>query len=149
MTKDKVMSVLDQVRIVIYRFHEKGLEVFLLNSTLEEAPDVWKLPSGSIREQLKQQIKGLIQLDDVQNEVGEQVPIYAIEADWHEIPSVRGMIKHDVKRLTRKINSTLPDIEHGTYFCVKEAFKKTLPNEYKAVKELKDILLDRNLLTNI
>ena len=33
------MSVLDTVRVIIYRFHEKGLEIFLVNSDLENDPD--------------------------------------------------------------------------------------------------------------
>ena len=144
------MSVLDQVRIVIYRVREKGLEVFLLNSDIENAPGVWKLPSGSIREQIKANLNGLIELDDIEcDDSGKSIKTYAIEADWHEIPSVRGMIKHDVRKVKEKIKSSLPDIEKGAYFCAKEVFKKSLPNEYKAVKELKDILLDRNTVLHL
>ncbi len=142
MTKSS-KNVLDTVRIIIYRCHEKGLEVFLLNDRLENDADIWGLPTGSkdpIRAQLKN--NKIIELDPIIDDNGSEVRTYAIEADWHEIPSIRGMVKHDVKLVKYALDK-------GTYFCVKEAFKRVLPNEYKAVKELKDLILDRNLLFNI
>lgn len=144
------MSVFDIVRIVIYRVHEKGLEVFLMNEDdLSTDPDVWQLPSGRLEHQIKDQIKNLIELDSSTEENGVRVKNIAVEADWHEIPSVRGLVKHDVKLVKSKIKQAIPNMEKGTYFVVKDAFKKVLPNEYQALKELKDIVLDRNALTNI
>ncbi len=140
------MGVLDKVRIVIYRCHEKGLEVFLLSSDLENDPDIWRLPSGeSIRDKFSIHQNQMIELEPIQDDKGNNVKTYAIEADWHEIPSIRGMIKHDLKL----VKSTIKEIEKGTYVSVKEAFKKVLPNEYRALKELKDIILDKNLLKYI
>ena len=40
------MSVLDLARVIIYRFHEKGLEIFLINNEMEKDSDIWKLPEG-------------------------------------------------------------------------------------------------------
>jgi len=137
------MSVLDKVRIVMYRCHEKGLEVFLLNSNLENDPDIWRLPSGmsaSVQNQMHD--NEFIELEPTDDGKGNEIKTYAIEADWHDIPSIRGMIKHDIKL----VKNTIKEIEEGTYVSVKEAFKKVLPNEYKALKELKDIILDKNLL---
>ena len=74
---------------------------------------------------------------------------FGIEGDWHDIPSIRGMIKHDLKRVKSKVKEVLPDVEKGMYFNVKEAFKKVMPHEYAALKELKDILIDRNAVKNI
>lgn len=142
------MSVFDQVRFVIYRFHEKGLEVFLVNPELHTDPAVWKIPDGGVSESFSQ-VEGLIELDPIIDKDGNALRSFAIEGDWHDIPSIRGMIKHDVKRAKRKIKTLLPDVEKGTYFAVKEAFKKVLPDEYAALKELKDILADRNLVQNI
>jgi len=147
------MSVFDYARVIIYRFHEKGLEVFLLQDDVENDPDVWLLPAGRLEDQIKEQIKDsirpFIELDSFLNQDGNEIKTIAVEADWHDIPSVRGLIKHDVKRVKSKIKEVVPQIEKGTYFAVKEAFKKVLPNEYKALKELKDVLLDRNTVTNI
>lgn len=142
MTKHN-LNVLDTVRVVIYRCHEKGLEVFLLNDHLETDTDIWGLPEADRNKILsKLNEDSVIELNPVQDENGVTTKTYAIEADWHEIPSIRGMIKHDVKLVKYAM-------EKGTYFCVKEAFKRVLPAEYKVVKELKDLILDRNLLFNI
>lgn len=141
------MTVLDQVRFVIYRFHEKGLEVLLINNKMEQDPEVWKIPAASLKKEFNSE--SFILLDEHVAEDGRSIKTIAIEADWHEIPSIRGMIKHDVNRVKSKIKRVLPDLEHGSYFVAKEAFKKVLPNEYKTLKELKDILLDRNTLMNI
>ena len=143
------MKVFDKVRIVIYRFHEKGLEVFLINPELDSDPQAWKLPVGSIQEKLRFEDQEFLDLGITEEQDGSQLKTLAIEADWHQIPSVRGIIKHDVKRVTNKIKKTIPKVEEGAYFCVKEAVKKVLPNEYKMLKELKDIMLDRNIVTNI
>lgn len=142
------MKVLDQVRIVIYRFHEAGLEVFLINPELHQDKEIWRLPAGADTQILNDNQYKVIELDDTLDTEGKTVKNYAIEADWHEIPSIRGIIKHDVKRLKNKVKSVLPCLEQGSYVAVKEAIKKTMPQEYKALKELKDILTDRNTVTN-
>ncbi len=141
------MSVLNQVRLVVYRYHEKGLEFLLINPELAKDPSVWKLPEGEYNSLQKQQ--NFIELDPQLDDHGNQYKTLAIEADWHEIPSIRGIIKHDVKRVKNKIKETVPELEKGSYFVAKEAFKKVLPNEYRTLKEIKDILLDRNILMNI
>ncbi len=142
------MKVLDQVRIVIYRFHEAGLEVFLINPELHQDKQIWRLPEGAEPKILNDNQYKVIELDDTLDTEGVPVKNYAIEADWHEIPSIRGIIKHDVKRLKNKVKKALPCLEQGSYVAVKEAIKKTMPQEYKALKELKDILTDRNTVTN-
>ena len=38
-----------------------------------------------------------IDLDNHRRWRGKQIRTLAIEGDWHDIPSIRGMIKHDVK----------------------------------------------------
>ena len=65
------------------------------------------------------------------------------------MPSIRGMLKHDIKIAKKIIKERLPGAEKGTYFLVKECFKKVLPHEYAAIKELKEILADRNAVKNI
>ena len=89
----------------------------------------------------------VIQLENIVDDNGKSIQTIAIEGDWHDIPSIRGIIKHDVMRVKRKIKSVVPTLEQGSYFAIKDAFRKVLPNEYKALKELKDIILDKNLST--
>jgi len=144
------MSVLDLARVIIYRFHEKGLEIFLINSDLENDADIWRIPEGTLLElQQHHALKNLIDLDATEDENGRSIKTLAIEGDWHDIPSIRGMLKHDVKLVKSIVKENLPGSEKGAYFAVKEAFKKVLPHEYKALKELKDVLFDRNTVTNI
>ena len=143
------MSVFDQIRVVFYRVHEKGLEVMLINPQLGNDPNVWKLPEGVSSDQIRKIDQSVIKLESIQNDDGSKIKTYAVEADWHEIPSVRGIIKHDVKRVKNKIKKVLPELEKATYFQVKEAFKKVLPDEYAALKELKDVIRDKNSVTYI
>ena len=139
------MTLLDTARLFIYRCHEKGLEVLLVNHDMSNDPDIWCIPEA----RLTSDNDSMIELDGITDENGNEVKAYAIEADWHDIPSIRGMIKHDVKFVKSKLKASIIELEQGTYFGIKEAFKRVLPNEYKALKELKDIILDRNAVTNI
>ena len=141
------MSVFDAARIIIYRCHEKGLEILLINNDMDTDPDVWNLPQ--LQFNAESSSSSIIELDDIEDHSGNPIKAIAVEGDWHDIPSIRGMIKHDVKRVKNKLKKTIPHLEHGTYFTVKEAFKKVLPHEYAALKELKEIVLDRNTALNI
>jgi len=139
------MSVLDTARVIIYRFHEKGLEIFLVNSDLENDPDIWKLPNSDVRSVPSISNLDSIQLEPFTDKNGKKVKTLAVEGEWHDIPSIRGMLRHDVKLVKSKIKEVAPEMEKGGFFAVKEAFKKVMPEEYKALKELKSILRDRNL----
>jgi hypothetical protein len=143
------MSVFNTVRVIVYRFHEKGLEVFLEHSGLDE--EGWRIPFAKIakyKELNPDSNLEIIELDPVEGD-DESLKTYAIEGDWHDIPSIRKLIKEDVKLVANKVVSVVPDIEKGTYVALKETFKKVLPQEYEVLHELKDILLHRNLLKNI
>ena len=127
------MKATDKARIILYRCHEKGLEILLINPDLLQDDSVWRLPTGKIDE--------LHQLNPIELRRCEELGCHnvAVEADWHQIPSVRGIIKHDVKRLGKKVKT----LSEYSYLNVKEALKEVMPQEYAAIKELKDILTDR------
>jgi predicted NUDIX family NTP pyrophosphohydrolase len=147
------MHVLNQVRIIVYRFHEKGLEVFLVHQGMEKDSAVWQIPEGLARTKLMSvatTAEGkMIQLDPTMDSHGNTIQTFAIEGDWHDIPSIRALIKYDIHLIKSKIKAAIPELEKGGFFAFKEAIKKVLPNEYAALKELKDILWDRNILKNI
>lgn len=147
------MHVLNQVRIVVYRFHEKGLEIFLVNNDLDGDPDVWRIPEGEARTKLKTVVAAaggrVIELDPTKDAQGNVIQTFAIEGDWHDIPSIRGLIRYDLKLIKSKLKETFPELDKGGFFAIKEALKRVMPNEYSALKELKDILWDRNVLQNI
>ena len=113
--------------------------------------DVYKrqLPEGLSNTLRNDGKLSVIDLESVVDDKGQKIKTLAIEGDWHDIPSIRGMLKHDIKLFKSIVKENLPGSEKGAYFAVKEAFKKVLPHEYKAMKELREILFDRNSVTNI
>jgi hypothetical protein len=144
------MNVFDTVRVVVYRFHEKGLEIFLVNTGLEE--ENWRIPFADIAKYTGEDFEvggRFIALESDSLPNGSTNMTCAIEGDWHDIPSIRKLIKEDIRLFSSKLDKVVPELEKGTYFAIKEAFKKVMPNEYKVLHELKDILLHRNLLKNI
>ena len=142
----KEMDFKKRASLIIYRFQEKGLEIFLVNS--DEKEDNWALPEGELDEQGPRQLveqDSFIELDPVEKENSKVEEAWAVEGDWHDIPSLKGMLYEDAMQLKDK----LKEMEKGTYFSLKEALKKVLPHQYKFLKELKDVLTDRNSIKNI
>lgn len=146
------MKVLDKVRLVVYRVHEKGLEIFLVNSEKDQKKELFTLSGGEDTAAFLESINktGLktIALDPVADHRGGKVSAFAVEGDWHDIPSIRALLKEDVNIVKSKIKEMVAD-EHGAYVLVKDAFKKVLPYEYSILKELKEILTEKNVVQNI
>ena len=140
------MSVFDCARVVIYRINQKGLEIFLVNSETEGQEANWQIPQGNLTPKHTDQFSvddRMIELDPVED--GESThQALAIECEWHEIPSIRAMIKEDVRIVKNQLKNHIPGLERGAFFAVKEAFKKVLPHEYSMLKELKEVITDRN-----
>jgi hypothetical protein len=142
------MSVFERACLIIYRFAEKGLEVFLINEQSEES-SVWSIPQQDIlttNNDLVGQETDMIEMDAIEMDEGKRFRAIAIEGDYHDIPSMRSLMKEDVIYVKDKIKTMVPELEQGTFVAVKEAFKKVLPHEYAMLKELREILNDRNLL---
>lgn len=143
------MSVLDLARVVVYRFHEKGLEFFLINAELGEDPQAWKIPDGEMQCDITKYVEDGILLNHAASDTQPAVRTIAIEGDWHDIPSIRGIIKHDVKRVKRKIKQVVPTSDKGAFVSFKDTVKKVMPEEYAVLKEIKDIIVDRNSIINM
>jgi hypothetical protein len=141
------MSVREYAKYVIYRVASKGLEVFLVRHDDED----WKLPLG--KDELDagsiSQASQIINLEDLSEKDQEYFRAKAIEADYHDIPSLRALIREDVIEMKEKVGEFIPDLEKGAFFAVKEALKKVMPNEYAYLKELKEIVIDRNQIMNL
>jgi len=141
------MNLSKKINLIIYRFRERGLEVFLVNDP--ENAENWSIPEGNMQDQDSPQQRiqqdKFIELDPVQQENGNTEEAYAVEGEWHDIPSLKGMLLEDALHLKEKIK----ELDKGTFFAVKEAFKKVLPHQYKFLKELKDILVDRNSVKDL
>lgn len=140
------MSLSKKINLIIYRFRERGLEIFLVNDPANA--ESWSIPEGSMQEsgnQPRMQQDKFIELDPVQQDDGKTQEAYAVEGEWHDIPSLKGMLLEDAMHLKEKIK----ELDKGTFFAFKEAFKKVLPHQYQFLKELKDILVDRNSVKDL
>ena len=143
------MSLLNKANLIIYRVRDKGLEVFLVKPKEQSETEEWTIPQGALQDQAKAlalvQQDQAIELDPVDNLEGEAEGALAVEGDWHDIPSLKGLIKNDAIFVKDTLQQMIPDMENeGSYFAIKEAFKKVLPNQYEFLKELKEIIKERN-----
>jgi predicted NUDIX family NTP pyrophosphohydrolase len=141
------MKLSEKIHFIIYRIRESGLEIFLLS---HERDENLRIPHGKLPENKSLFVEDqLIELDAVEQENGQIEQAYAVEGDWHDIPSLKSMLKEDFHFVKGKIEEVMPELEKGTFVAVKEALKKVMPNQYAYLKELKDILLDRNSVKGI
>ena len=144
------MPVNEQVDVFIYRVRETGLEVFLVNQDQQQLPDEaqWKALSAGQDTPERLRESNCIELEPVTGANGESRKAIAIEADWHELPSLRALIYEDYRvakeKARLKIKNLIPEMEKGAFFAVKEAFKRVLPEQYAFLKELKEVLIEKN-----
>ena len=143
------MGLRKKFHFILYRIRERGLEVFLLSRENEE----WQIPSGKLIEDyhctLCEEDK-LIELDAISPEEENIIKhACAIEGDWHDIPSLKNMLKEDFNDVKDKIEEILPELEKGSFVAVKDALKKVMPSQYAFLKELKEIIADRNSINGI
>lgn len=142
------MSIHDKVGFVIYRFAEKGLEVFMFQGQQKSGGGIDQHTIRTIDAPIKRD-DDLIELEHKFGTGGSDVKVIALEADWHDLPALKDKIEGDVHIVKSRIKELSSEFEKGTYLGIKEAFKKVMPAEYALLKELKDILLDRNSVKNI
>lgn len=128
------MGLRKQANLIIYRFRERGLEVFLLNKS-----DEWGLPDGELSVDRAS--------DPIELEPGrDREEAIAVEADWHEIPSLKQMLYEDAGELKEKLR----EIEHGSFLTIKDALKRTLaPAQVAFLRELRDVITDRNSVRDL
>jgi predicted NUDIX family NTP pyrophosphohydrolase len=148
-----MMSSSEQTDVIIYRVRETGLEVFLVHpsaiqtGTGDEKEAALHIPGTDqfVPERLSDRY---IALDPVTDANGQQRNAIAIEADWHEIPSLRALIYEDYRVAKEKarhhLKNILPSMERGAYVAVKEAFRRIMPEQYAFLKELKEIVAEKN-----
>ncbi len=139
------MSLAKKVNLIIYRFRERGLEIFLVN-----APDTeeWAIPQNQteVPNSLITDADRFIELDPIHAENGAKEEAYAVEGEWHDIPSLKSMLYEDAVQLKDKLQN---EMNQGSFVVFKEAFKKVMPHQYAFLKELKDILTDRNSVKDL
>ena len=91
----------------------------------------------------------IIEIDPIEMGKGHRCRAIAIEGDYHDIPSMRSLIKEDVKYVAEKVRTMIPDLEHGGFVALREAIKSLLPHENKLLTELRDIVTDRNQIKDL
>lgn len=145
------MGLRKKASLIIYRFAEKGLEVFLQSTKNELNDTEWHLPESDLEkpELGPGNSDRMIELDPVAQDNGNINRAWAVEGEWHDIPTFCNMMVNDMKEVKDKIINRIPKAEEGSFMNVKDAFKKVLPHQYELLKELKDILTDRNSIKNI
>jgi predicted NUDIX family NTP pyrophosphohydrolase len=139
----------EPIDLIIYRVREKGLEIFLVNDDAQTPQNgQWKTLTAHDAEPGRLRDANCIELDPVERPNGESRQAFAVEADWHEIPSLRALMYEDFRVAKEKarehIKNMLPDLDKGSFVAVKEAFKKVMPEQYAMLKELKDIIMEKN-----
>ncbi len=146
--KNFIMKNNKSSSLFIYRTREKGLEIFL-----QKDGEKWQVPEHPVAAEQAiplQHDDKFIALDPVQAEDGKVGEGIAVEGDWHDIPSLKSLMLQDVEFVKKQIGIMIPDvIEKGTFVAIKEAFKRVLPHQYEMLKELKDIITDRNSVNGI
>ena len=132
------MDLIRKITLIIYRFRERGLEIFLLEgedaSTLS-LPEEQKI--SVLPEKFTDQATLISKGDDKET--------WALELEEEDIPSLKWLLYEDAKYVSEKLISG----DSGTYIKVKDALKKVMPQQYKWMKELKDVLLERNSVRDI
>ena len=146
------MSIIDRAFLVIFRYAEKGLEIFLVNSEDEDMQSQLE----EISEQFLSEIPlwfsnntQIIELDPIEDDQTGNIRAIAIEGDWHDIPSLRALLKDDLHFMKDRVKKYIPNIDTGSFISFKEVVKKAVKSEYQLLKELKDVLTDRNTINNI
>jgi len=146
------MSIIDRAFLVVFRMAEKGLEIFLVKTEDEEMQSQLVEISEQFLTELPLRFSDnskMIELDPIEDEDKGKIRAVAIEGDWHDIPSLRAMLRDDLHFMKDKVRKYIPNIDTGSFISFKEAVKSAMRSEYRLLKELKDVLTDRNTINNI
>lgn len=129
---------------------EKGLEILLIKDEGDPNSQKWSLPNGFVEpDNIKEDYITLDERESIKSESTHTHQTLAFEKDENELPSFRSLLLNDVMYVKQRLKDYLVEYDEATYVSIKEAVKKVLPDEYAKLKELKDILSDRNSVKNI
>jgi len=142
------MSVKNLAKVIVYRMAEKGLEILLIKDEGDPNGQKWSLPKGLVEpDKLNEEYIPLDTAEEVQDP--EPHRTIAFEKDEQDLPSFRSLLLNDMRYVKKRLKDYLMDYDEATYVSIREAVKKVLPDEYAKLKELRDILSDRNSVKNI
>jgi hypothetical protein len=136
----------EEVEVIIYRVREQGIEVFLVNQSADDQQDwVPLVTTNTTPERLGE--NGFIALDPTMDAAGTARKAIAVEADWHELPSLRALMYEDYRVAKEKAKQkirNLFDLDKGAFFLLKEATRQVMPHQYAFLKELKEVITEKN-----
>lgn len=141
------MKTKESTGICVYRFGDQGLEVFLVKP--ENVNDEnWEIPDGFLTDAVEKDFD-FIRLDDVINSdiTGAWAFEDESEKDTFNLPLKRILGKTESPFQLRRKHKYLTD--NGCYFVIKEAIKKVFPEQVVLLKELQEVLRDRNMIKYI
>lgn len=136
----------EPINVFIYRIREKGLEVFLKEGADPAATEKLRSALHTL-ERLPERIQNsqCIELHGSDEDAPKAI---AVEADWHELPSLRALIYEDYRvakeKAVQHIMDLMPSSEKGAFVAIKEVLKQVMPDQYAFLKELKDVILEQN-----
>jgi hypothetical protein len=127
------MSIPGSLKVILYRYAEKGLEVLLQ----ETDDNKFKIPGLTEKESLLlTKNNEHMMFDDNRSSNIKHSKVVAVSLDD------KFLDKDDAT--SRTLQQWFHKNQNNKYVALKEVFKKVLPNEYALLKEFKDILTDRN-----
>ena len=145
--------------LLMYRYGKEGLEIFLVNdeANISKEKENWCIPNGKVRMDensfhaakrefaretgIEPEVEDFIDLDCVECMDGKVKAWAFEETDAPDLPFNKIKPNESPLRLRRKHKLLM---EKGTWFCTKEAVKKVFPAEVELIKELRDVLNERN-----
>jgi predicted NUDIX family NTP pyrophosphohydrolase len=134
----------EKVDVIIYRMRETGLEVFMVHEAEGEPAGNWNATETL---QCSPDALGTVIELDSRSEGEPDRKLLAVEADWHQIPSLRALIYEDYRVAKEKakmhMRNIIPSMDRSGFVAVKEAFKRIMPHQYAYLKELKEVLQDK------
>lgn len=139
------MSIKEQVNLILFRYAEQGLEVYMEETedkrlTLPYASSVNTESNINI-----EHITGSALSNKIIDENQGSSSFIAIELD----STMRQTIQQGDEEWKILLRKLITGNQSSKYVAFKELFKSVLPDEYKLLKEFKDILTDRNSVRDI
>lgn len=109
----------------------------MINNEMVEDPEIWNLPEGfynQIKGHITSKGKNLIDLEPTVQSDGSEVKTLAVEGDWHDIPSIRGILKHDIKLAKRFSKSDCQEVKKVPILLSKNVSKRSFRKSMRPSK---------------
>ncbi len=138
------MSLKEQVNLILFRYADRGLEVYM-----QETEDKrLTLPNASsVNTESKINVEHITgsTLSNKLFNANKGASFIAIELN----SQISQTIQHGDEEWKILLRQLISRDQGSKYVAFKELFKSVLPDEYKLLKEFKDILTDRNSVRDI